>query len=94
MSAVSTPADLISRAAVQQADLAILDLSLTGLDARQVVDELRALNKPPHAILAHAPHVHEAKLAAARDAGCDQVLSQGGFHREIGGILDQLSSSL
>jgi len=87
---VSTAADLIARASAQEAALVILDLSLAGLDSGQIVHALRAMKQAPQAILAYAPHVHEAKLAAAREAGCDQVLTRGGFHREIASILDCL----
>jgi len=34
-------------------------------------------------LVAFAPHVHSAKLAAARQAGCDRVVSRGEFHRTV-----------
>jgi hypothetical protein len=44
---------------------------------------LRDLDNPPRKIVAFGPHVHEAKLAAARSAGCDEVISRGRFHAEL-----------
>lgn len=89
MAVVSTAEDLIAHATARETTLVILDMNLSGINPRQVVNELRELTKECP-ILAHAPHVHQGKLNVARDAGCDQVLTQGGFHREIAGILDRL----
>ena len=61
----------------------ILDLSLPGLDVAGIVARLRAAAAPPPQIIAFGPHVHEAKLAAAREAGCDEVLSRGGLHSRL-----------
>jgi len=77
----------------QSAETAVLlDLSMPGIDPRQVVVDLKALSAPPRAIIAFGPHVHEAKLAAARTAGCDLVLSRGQFDAQIGSILEQFAA--
>jgi len=50
----------------------------------QFVD--RASHVADHAavtLVAFAPHVHEARLEAARRAGCDRVVSRGQFFRTM-----------
>jgi CheY-like chemotaxis protein len=66
--------------------LAILDLSVSGLRPDDAVRRLREAQKNL-ALVAYAPHVHEERLQAARDAGCDLVLSRGGFDRQIDDLL-------
>jgi hypothetical protein len=44
----------------------------------------------PLAILAYGPHVHEDRLAAARAAGCDAVVSRGQLDREADSLLATL----
>ena len=83
-------AALVEKAAAAQADLVILDLSSAGLDARAVISQLRELTSAPRAIIAFGPHVHEALLAAAKDAGCDRVLSRGQFHARVDEILAEV----
>jgi hypothetical protein len=39
------------------------------------------------AIVAYAPHVHEDRLRAATEAGCNEVLSRGQFDRQMDDIL-------
>jgi DNA-binding response OmpR family regulator len=58
--------------------LIVIDLGNAAVDVSSLVAQLRAA-QPAARIVAFGPHVHEAKLAAARDAGCDEVLSRGGF---------------
>ena len=78
---------LCDKAAAGTWDLVILDLGVAGLDLLTLVPRLRALSNPPRAILAFGPHVHEALLAAAREAGCDTVVSRGQFHVQVDRIL-------
>ena len=67
--------------------LVILDLGMPGLDVRGVVARLRALRVPAAKIIAFGPHVHEALLQAARDAGCDTVLARGQFYARLDEIV-------
>ena len=69
--------------------LVLLDLSTAQIDPAQLIATLKIQSPPPRAIIAFGPHVHEAKLAAARTAGCDLVLSRGQFDAQIGAILEQ-----
>ena len=80
---VSSPVALLEKASLSQVDLVLLDLSTPGLDPPQLVPKLREMDMTPKAIVAYGPHVHEAKLALAAEAGCDEVLSQGQLHKQI-----------
>lgn len=66
--------------------LALIDLAAPGLDIRDLVPKLRGLEHPP-AVVAYAPHVHEQRLAAAAEAGCDMVLTRGQFNAQIDDLL-------
>jgi CheY-like chemotaxis protein len=63
--------------------LAILDLSTAGLNPRELVPQLRPRLADGARIIAFGPHVHAAALAAAREAGCDLVVSRGEFHARV-----------
>ena len=67
--------------------LLIVDLSLTGLDIAVLVDRLRTPDTPAVRVIAFGPHVHEDRLAAAREAGCDEVVSRGQFFSQLDRIL-------
>ena len=71
---------LVQRVHAEGARLVLLDLTTPGLDCGKVVPLLRAIATPPTAIIAFGPHVHEQHLAAAEQAGCDQVLARGQFY--------------
>lgn len=71
----------------------ILDLGVAGVEVAALVGELRGADIPPRAIVAYAPHVHEQKLAAAREAGCDEVLTRGQFHGGLDALLQRYADS-
>jgi CheY-like chemotaxis protein len=81
-----SPTDLL--AAAGQA-LVILDLESPGADPAELMPRLRALNPPPVKVIAFGPHVHTARLQAARDAGCDEVLTRGQFYAQLREILSR-----
>ena len=60
--------------------LVIIDLSQSGLDLPNLVGEIRG-KAPAARIVAFGPHVNEAELAAARAAGCDDVMPNSQFDR-------------
>ena len=64
----------------QPVDLIVVDLANCNTDLAQLVAGLRTAESPGPRVLAFGPHVHAARLAAARDAGCDEVLTRGQFH--------------
>ena len=73
--------------AEEAARLVIVDLAAPGLDVRSLLSQLDALpmGKPP--TLAFGPHVHTERLNAAREAGCDQVISRGQFQAQMDMLL-------
>jgi DNA-binding NarL/FixJ family response regulator len=82
-----TPDAALDKATQLKPRLVILDLAMIQLNPAEVVPQLRALPAPPDQIVAFAPHVHEARLAAALAAGCDQVMSRGQFSRQLDELL-------
>jgi len=87
LSVVSEADQLLTHAYANQAELVLLDLTTSSCDPKNLVSQLRRLARPPKAIVAFGPHVHEAKLAAAEEVGCDQVLSRGEFNNRMTEIL-------
>ena len=78
MSVVASNIGRLLEAAGEPA-IVVLDLATQGYDPADVVSQLRKLPHTPLAILAFGPHVHEARLKAAVDAGCDAVFARGQF---------------
>ncbi len=76
---------------LQQADsgdcsLVLLDLDTPGLDPAAAMAGLRERNVSPP-VIAFGSHVHETRLEAAQQAGCDRVLARGQFDRQMSDIL-------
>ena len=67
--------------------LVLVDLSLPTLDVAAVVNGVRSAAGSATRVVAFGPHVHEARLAAAREAGCDQVVSRGQLMTQLDTIL-------
>lgn len=63
--------------------LVVLDLSMSGSTPAELVPKLRAALPPEARILAFGSHVHTRLLAAAREAGCDIVVSRGEFFARL-----------
>lgn len=68
----------------------VLDLTLPGLDIASTVEGLK---KNSAKVIAVGPHVHEANLAAAQEAGCDFVITKGQASRELGAFIGQAINS-
>jgi DNA-binding NarL/FixJ family response regulator len=68
----------------------ILDLTAPGCEPAALVPAIREAAASAH-IVAYAPHVMKARLAAAQAAGCDQVLTRGQFDSRL---VDVLQSTL
>jgi DNA-binding NarL/FixJ family response regulator len=77
---------LLERAVETSPSLVIVDLNMRPLNCAELVPRLKALAGPVE-VIAFGPHVHETQLAAAQDAGCDQVLPRGRFYAQIESIL-------
>lgn len=67
--------------------LVLVDLSTRGLEMATLVPNLRAASERPTRIVAFGPHVHEGLLSAAREAGCDEVLTRGKLHATLDELL-------
>jgi hypothetical protein len=72
--------------------IVLIDLN-SNADPASTIAKLKSLPAPPRTIVAFGPHVHEARLAAARDAGCDLVLTRGQFDSQIESLLERLTST-
>ena len=70
-------------------DLVVLDLSLASLDIGECTRQLRTLALPPDRLCAFGPHVHTERLAAARAAGCDEVIHRGGLVQRVRELMDR-----
>lgn len=68
--------------------LLIIDLGKFAAQIPELLSELRPRFPDLH-VVAYGPHVDEAALQAARQAGCDEVLSQGQFNQMAGAILQR-----
>src|SRR5439155_8408055 len=86
---VMNPSDLLTQAAGKA--LVILDLEFRGAELANLLPQLRALSPPPGKVIAFGPHVHAATLAAARAAGCDEVLTRGQFYAQLAEVLRRSS---
>jgi CheY-like chemotaxis protein len=86
VSAVSSVDAAVARMQAQPVKLVILDLATGDLDPASSVATLRNA-KGDVKIIAYAPHVHEAKLEAARAAGSDEVLTRGAFDSRMDELL-------
>jgi CheY-like chemotaxis protein len=73
------------RAATGRYDVVIVDLESPGLDIGRLMSSLPDLDRPR--VIAFGPHVQEQRLAAARAAGCDHVVSRGQIARGIAELL-------
>jgi DNA-binding NarL/FixJ family response regulator len=81
----SDPARAAVRAAEPGCRCVILDLGLPGLSPAEFMRSLPADNRPR--VIAFDAHVNEARLTAAREAGCAAVYTRGQFSASLGAIL-------
>jgi CheY-like chemotaxis protein len=86
VSAVSSVEAAAARIQSQPVKLVILDLATGNIDPASAVAKIREAASCV-TIVAYAPHVHEAKLEAARAAGCDEVLTRGAFDARMDDLL-------
>jgi CheY-like chemotaxis protein len=67
----------------------VVDLSMPTLDVASLVNELKANEGATTRVVAFGPHVHEQRLAAAREARCDLIVSRGQFFSQLETILTE-----
>lgn len=68
----------------------VVDLEIPGLDIAELVQNLKARSSQGIQVVAYAPHVRTEKLAAAKEAGCDLVVSRGQIMSDAESILRRL----
>ena len=76
---LANPNDLATKLA-SDIRLVIIDLGQDGLNLPGIVAEVRAMSSSAR-VVAFGSHVNEAALAAARAAGCDEVMANSQFDR-------------
>jgi len=83
-----TPGMALARIKEKQPSLAIFDLNSARLDPLRVIAELKS-DPETRGIktLGFVSHVHTDAIAAAREAGIDEVLARSAFADRLGEIL-------
>jgi DNA-binding response OmpR family regulator len=77
---------VIDEVAREKPDVLLIDLAAPQLDA---VNAIREIKKGAGiTVIGYVDHTREDVMAAARDAGCDQVMSKGEFARRLPELLD------
>ena len=76
----------------EPARVVILDLSTPQIDVDALAIAAKSDAGGAPKVIAFAPHVHVEKLAAARQAGCDEVVSRGQFFAQLDAILQRYTS--
>jgi CheY-like chemotaxis protein len=87
LTTVSDAAQAIECCRAAESCTLLVDLAAPALDVNALVSDLKVLGTRPPRIVAFGPHVHEQRLAAARQAGCDEVVSRGQFFAQIESLL-------
>jgi CheY-like chemotaxis protein len=90
--AVATAVAAIEIHRTESLDLVLVDLSAPSFQISELVDGLKSAGARAPRIVAFGPHVHEERLAAARAAGCDLVVSRGKFFSDVDRILVGLAN--
>jgi len=87
-----TPERLVAKLSEDaEVKLIIVDLTLTLADLAEALSTLKS--RCPNALsIAYGPHVHEAKLQRAVEAGFDQVMTRGQFDRQMHSLLSNAAS--
>jgi CheY-like chemotaxis protein len=74
-------------AKTEDVSLVIVDLNTPAIKLVDLVATVRFTGKRPITIVAYGPHVHAERLEAARNAGCDEVLTRGQFSARMDALL-------
>lgn len=70
--------------------LVLIDLTTPDVNLADIVAVLKGLESPP-AVVAFGPHVHVQSLQAAKEAGCDAVLTRGQMHSQAAELMERLA---
>jgi DNA-binding response OmpR family regulator len=83
---VSSVDDAVEACNGGDVELIVVDLGTPSLDIGRLVEQVKASARSPR-IVAFGSHVHVEKLNAAREAGCDEVMSRGQFFGQLDAVL-------
>lgn len=75
--------------AVTDVRMVLIDLPTIATEVSSAISILRS-KFPSAKLVAFGPHVHEALLQSAVDAGCDEVITRGQMHQFSQRYLNQL----
>lgn len=81
----SSAANLPAEETLAAIDYVVIDLSTLDGAVTEVVKRIRSASSAK--IAAFAPHVHEARLASASEAGCDEVVSRGQIEARVSQLM-------
>jgi DNA-binding response OmpR family regulator len=91
--AVTTAEQAVQACRAAGATMLVVDLAAPALDVACLVRDVKAAEEAsPLVVVAFGPHVHTELLAAAHEAGCDEVVSRGQFFAHVDAILRRGSS--
>ena len=85
---LASPADMAQKLSAETR-LVIIDLGQSGIDVPQIVAQVRE-KSPSARVVAFGSHVDVEALAAARAAGCDEVMPNSQFDRTYVELLKAL----
>ncbi len=85
--AVSSIADAVQACVDDRVDLIVVDLGMPSLDIEALVERVKLATSTRPRFVAFGPHVHGERLAAAREAGCDSVISRGQFFAQLDAVI-------
>jgi len=80
---------LLTQAATIPAAGVLIEVSQPGLDLGKVISDLKNLPQPPGFVIGFGPHVQQACLDRAREAGCNLVLTRGQFVSSLSVLLEE-----
>lgn len=90
---VSSVDAAVAACAESEATLLLVDLATPAIDVAALVERAKSQPHRTMTIVAYGPHVHEAVLAAAESAGCDQVMSRGQFMSRVDALVSAHAQS-
>jgi DNA-binding response OmpR family regulator len=68
-------------------DMIVVDLGLPALELGLLLRGVKSNAEHSAQVMAFGPHVHAERLVAAKNAGCDAVLSRGQFFAQVDAIM-------
>jgi DNA-binding response OmpR family regulator len=76
----------------QPVAVVLVDLATPSLEIGPLINSLKQGEIAAPKVVAFGPHVHEERLAVAREAGCDEVVSRGQFFAQIETIIGRYAN--